>query len=805
MLDRPLLPLLFAALAGILADRYGLSIPLIFAAGTAFGAALVLLGTGRRIVAMLLAAALLAGGLAWARSHTLREAHRRYAVLFSELRDEPLYLCVDSAPILLKTFGGSGENDRFSFIGTVVQGPKEGKSASVLEAALQGARVRVYASPVFLKPDDIVALRVQALPPRESAFPGSFPGETYLERLGVDLSARGTDLRIVRPASAHSPRAFFHSLRTGLVSRTLSGAKEEAGRILAAVLFGYREGVSGVVRGRFRQTGTGHLLAISGLHVGLVTGLAWLLLRALRFSQFSSALGSIGVCLMYLAVSGLRPSAVRAGVMAAVYLGGFVVGRRSDLMNALACAALLILFHYPPVVTDAGFLLSFTAVVFLSRLGHELHIFQAFAPESRDAAWRALSGGWRARLGRASRRLAREAWGLFLLSIAVWAGLWPLSAYYFKLLSFSGILLNVFVIPWLSIVLAGGLLLQGAYLMPAWAAGHWTWACVLPTTVLLRVIERVAGWEFWILPVNPPSIPAMLLYYALFGAFFARKRLRLKARHFLLPGAAAVACLFYTMESVKAPPEDRITVFSAGAGECAAIETREGGVALVGHLPWQGLDAIDLLRFERRGRLDTVLYIPPYREDPAEALGALEEQFGRTPGYAVHVVEYRARQGEAEASGHPSFPGGAIPSLPGGRVDLVRDESGRLLAWTVWAGGMGVLITERNNPAMLLAALRKAPPSGRPRAAVFRILGTELPRTRPHASRESWFELEDVADRVFARLDGPCPEEGGVMDRREWGAIRLMARKGDRAEVTAYDGERWRPIETPGKGAVEKE
>lgn len=215
--------------------------------------------------------------------------------------------------------------------------------------------------------------------------------------------------------------------------------------LLKAMLLGCRAEVKGALREHFIDSGTLHLFALSGLHIGIIALLLIGLLKWTGLPRPYWGLVLIPVLLVYVVMTGMRPSALRAFVMAAVYWGGSLVRRRPDALLALALAAWLVLLLDPLQVTDPGFLLSF-CVVGLLIVGCAR--FRAWLlPEDYALEGRSLRG-----------RLLFFIRSLVLSSTVAWAASFPLTLYYFGRASLVGPLANLVAVP-LSfiIVLTGGL------------------------------------------------------------------------------------------------------------------------------------------------------------------------------------------------------------------------------------------------------------------------------------------------------------------------------------------------------------
>ena len=144
----------------------------------------------------------------------------------------------------------------------------------------------------------------------------------------------------------------------GLADKFLQG--DEAALLLGLAL-GERSGLSARVQEAFSNTGTTHVLAVSGLHVVLVAFILFLILRIFRVPRRWAALGTCFGLVFYTLLTGSPPSIVRATIMAVAVLMGGMFERQGNGLNMLGLAGLLILFFWPQSLFDVGFQLSFAA------------------------------------------------------------------------------------------------------------------------------------------------------------------------------------------------------------------------------------------------------------------------------------------------------------------------------------------------------------------------------------------------------------------------------------------------------------
>ena len=133
-------------------------------------------------------------------------------------------------------------------------------------------------------------------------------------------------------------------------------------QLLKGILLGKRGDVPSETLDIFRNSGTFHVLAVSGLHVGLVAMFCYLGLSIFRMPKKVVCLLTIGAVLIYACLVGFRPSVFRASLMATLFLFATIIDRDADIFNLLAVAALTLLIFNPMQLWDAGFQLSFVAV-----------------------------------------------------------------------------------------------------------------------------------------------------------------------------------------------------------------------------------------------------------------------------------------------------------------------------------------------------------------------------------------------------------------------------------------------------------
>jgi competence protein ComEC len=226
------------------------------------------------------------------------------------------------------------------------------------------ARLTVLGEPPAVSYGDEVRGAFRLRPPGRFLTPGAFDYAGYLATQGIFLEGWTREPVEVVPGSRGSPwlESIFR-LRTLLLTRLDGALPPRQAGLLKAMVLGDRSGLSPEMNQAFLDSGTYHILAISGLNVSLLAGALFGLLRLLRTSPRVAALLSAVVVTGYAGLAGASASVVRAAVMADAFLLAVVLDRRADLLNSLALSALALLWWNPRYLGDVGFQLTFLATL----------------------------------------------------------------------------------------------------------------------------------------------------------------------------------------------------------------------------------------------------------------------------------------------------------------------------------------------------------------------------------------------------------------------------------------------------------
>ena len=271
----------------------------------------------------------------------------------------------------------------------------------------------------------------------------------------------------------------------------------EVKSFISGIVLGIRHETPEDIEEPFQQTGTIHLFAVAGLHVGIVAALLWVLAAIARLPRKRAAAFIIPSLFFYAAVTGLHIPALRAAVMASILVGSYFFERRAFLPNSLAAAAFFILCWNTNELFSTGFQLSFAvvgAIVLFAdpmfRLLQRRAAPDPFLPQS---------------LVRGPRRWMHSSYewlcGGAAVSLAAWIGSLPLILWYFHLVTPISFLANLVVVPIAFFVLAVALLsLITTPLLP-WVAvvfnnANWTLATLVIGVV--HLFAQIPGGHFYV-------------------------------------------------------------------------------------------------------------------------------------------------------------------------------------------------------------------------------------------------------------------------------------------------------------------
>jgi len=386
---------------------------------------------------------------------------------------------------------------------------------------------------------------------------GSISGE---ERIGMTSSHRGVIGGIIRLRKEAS---------------RLAGAAindEEAASVFKALILGERRDISLPVTRAFQRTGTMHLLAVSGLHLGFVLLFCLVLIRLgkrampaawfaaiSRIAPYSRLMSLLAILPLsfYTLLTGMRVSTIRALIMISLYLGAYFFDRLQDYFTTLAWAALVILIWRPLSLFEIDF--QFT---FLATLG-VIAAIRFRPPLFAEHPW------------------IQKGFDLCFVSVAAVVITAPLCAMYFHYLSPGGILITPLILPLLSIIVPAGLIATLCIPVHHSLARPLMAVCGFGIRMLLKGLSYLGSRPWAFLPVSSPPLWGIILFYlAMCLAVWGYVRRRSRPALFLGISLLVLVSLFPVKAILlpSAPPGDviEVTFMDVGKGDAALIRCPMG-------------------------------------------------------------------------------------------------------------------------------------------------------------------------------------------------------------------------------------
>ena len=363
------------------------------------------------------------------------------------------------------------------------------------------------------KPNDLIRVTANMNKPGGPVEPSGFDFQRYswFRGLGaVGYSRKPVELITTAPVADFN--AWVFRIRIAISAQIKAGVGGQAGAFAAAILTGDRSDVDPSNLTALRQSNLAHLLAISGLHMGLLTGVVLAAVRsagaliprvALRapIKKWAAIIACFaGLC--YLILSGASTATQRAFIMVAMMLGAILLDRPALSLRAVAMAAIIILTLWPENLLQPGFQMSFAATIAL------IVTFQGL----KDLPLLAIM-----RTGRL--RYAQWFFALLVSSFVAGAATAPFAAYHFNQVAHYGLLANIISVPVMGLVVMPMAVLAGV-LYPIGLDWLAFWAMGLGIDWILWVANTVSGWNGAISRV--PNAPAVSLFLiAIGGVIFA--------------------------------------------------------------------------------------------------------------------------------------------------------------------------------------------------------------------------------------------------------------------------------------------
>jgi len=376
-------------------------------------------------------------------------------------------------------------------------------------------RVSIYGTEPMVQSGDRIAFFSSIRPFTNFKNPGAFNYRQYMaDRLIWGTAYTDTRKIMVTTTPGTAGAAWrIQEIRESLSGLIHRATDTNARPVLMALLLGERRQIPEELRDAFNRAGVSHILAISGLHVGIVATAAFFAFKwLLSFSSFllwrgwvnkGAAILAVTPVVFYGLLAGMSPSTQRAVIMISVFLMTFPLEKEHEIFNTLALAGLVILIFDPPALFSVSFQLSFSAVV---------SILYGLEKSSKGLA----------RITASLPRPAKPTIGFAWVTCLAILGTAPVIMYYFNQLPVFGVLANLAVVPLIGFIsVPAGLfsiLVLNLFSAEAAVLGLRLSAWFLDGSIWL--IDLIARCPFAAFKTVTPSLLEILCYYLFFWCLF---------------------------------------------------------------------------------------------------------------------------------------------------------------------------------------------------------------------------------------------------------------------------------------------
>jgi competence protein ComEC len=417
--------------------------------------------------------------------------------------------------------------------------------------------------------------------------PHQFNYRQFMARQGIHFQMRAAGHEVVVLSGTATLWGLAANIRDRITQKlAAAGFKDDELAVVQALFLGDRTGISTATYDAYKDAGAVHILALSGLHIGILLYLINFLLGPLRmfpWGQTVKLVLSVMLLWAFAFLAGLSPSIIRACTMFSFVAYALYLNRPRNNFNILALSVLFILlFIDPNLIFQVGFQMSYAAVVAIVGL---YPLFQ--------------------RLWFPKNRVLRYVWQLFTVSIAAQLGVLPISLFYFHQFPALFFVSNLILIPFMGILLALGILVIGlalANLLPDLLANLFK-GCIQGMNKVVSWVSAQEGFVFT--SISFDAVQVVLFYGVVLSLGYLMAKASAKRLQLLL--ITVVGLQLWTYGQNLAAERKKTLIIRHGYGGTVLLERNGRKLTVLG----QGDGAQQLINALAIGeRIDTIAYGP---------------------------------------------------------------------------------------------------------------------------------------------------------------------------------------------------
>ena len=414
----------------------------------------------------------------------------------------------------------------------------------------------------------IILVKKPLQPIKNSGNPGAFNYQRYaaFQQVYHQLFLQPRDWIATNEVQANWFRSFLYNSRhfiLGVLQNNIGNRHQELG-IAEALLIGYKEDLDKDLVQAYSNTGVVHIIAISGLHLGLIYAVLFWLFNRLPFikkSRHVKVILLISCLWLFSLLTGGAASVLRSAVMFTVIVMGKYYFRQASVYNSLAASAFLLLCYNPYYLWDVGFQLSYLAVLGIVALQQPLY-----------------------RSVYLKNNLLRKIWQMLSVTIAAQVAAFPICIYYFHQFPNFFLFTNLLAIPLSTIILFGEILLVVISAFGALAAK----LGMLLTYMIYGMNWIILFFSSFSFSVWDNIYANMYSTWFLYGlvAFVCACLLHKNARYFKIAlGFLLLLTIFYAAASIRLDDQKKIVIYNVSKNQAVDFIERDqhffvGGEAL---------------------------------------------------------------------------------------------------------------------------------------------------------------------------------------------------------------------------------
>ncbi len=385
--------------------------------------------------------------------------------------------------------------------------------------------------------------------------PGEFDYRNYLanHHIFAIVYLSGNEISVQPSEKPYHIRRIANRVKRRIQKQISESVKGEPGAILQALLVGIRGEISDEVEQAFIDSGVIHVLAVSGLHVGYVTLAFWVITGFMRLPLKPRIIITISALAFYVLIVDVKPSVVRAVIMASMVLIAKGWEKQVNVYNSLAAAALIQTIVDPLQLFDMGFQLSFMAVFSI------VYIYQRIIVLLPDSC----------KPINLTSKVMKYIWQIFLVSAAALFGTIPITVFYFQRVPIISLFSNIIVIPLIGVI--GALGFAQLLLGFIWSGFNIIYGEVefVLIEILQKIVQMFARIPGAYIQVPQISVITLLIMY---GFLFLLLNIDNKKYRKSLVFTALIVGNFLIWKTVLIKPKLTVTFLDVGQGDAALLE-----------------------------------------------------------------------------------------------------------------------------------------------------------------------------------------------------------------------------------------